>query len=38
LIKNTFTIALELLVISLLFMISILYLWKIEFFKLEIGS
>lgn len=38
LIKNTFTIALELLVISLLFMISILYLWKIEFFKIEVSS
>lgn len=38
LIKNTFTIVLELLVISLLVMISILYLWKIEFFKIEVSS
>jgi hypothetical protein len=38
LIKNTFTIALELLIISMLFMISILYLWKIDFFKIEVIS
>jgi hypothetical protein len=35
LIKNTFTLDAEILFVSLLFLISIFYLWKTEFFKID---
>jgi len=37
-IKNSYTITIELLIVSILFISSIFYLWKIDFFKIKLSS